>query len=206
MSPNCRNKEKMNRTKVKIVKKLITFLLFSVFFIHVGLAIEIDIGLNYGKRQLKDSALKDIYGDGYVFNTYVRLTPHNFFSIEASYEGGYKKDGLVGIYNENSTLEINGWELCGIFHYRFKQFMPYVKFGYGYYTYKQDIDSDFIRFKVDHHKSTYVVGAGLNIYLIKGFFLIAEVKHVPLKVKPFDIEKDLSGLRYLLGLGFEFEL
>ncbi|GAI56629.1 unnamed protein product, partial [marine sediment metagenome] len=52
----------------------------------------------------------------------------------------------------------------------------------------------------------YVVGTGLNIYLIKGFFFIAEVKHVPLKVKPFDIEKDLSGLRYLLGLGFEFEL
>ena len=41
--------------------------------------------------------------------------------------------------------------------------------------------------------------------MTEGLYLSGEVKYVPLKVKPFDEEVDLGGLRYLLGLGYAFK-
>jgi len=59
-------------------------------------------------------------------------------------------------------------------------------------------------YKVDHKKSTVIIGGGLKFYLIKNLFLAGEVKFVPLKVKPFEEEVDLGGMRYLAGIGFTF--
>jgi hypothetical protein len=36
--------------------------------------------------------------------------------------------------------------------------------------------------------------------------IFLEAKYVPLKVKPFDEEVDLSGLRLALGAGYSFRL
>jgi hypothetical protein len=82
--------------------------------------------------------------------------------------------------------------------------MGYIKFGMAYYSYKQDIESDFIRNPVDQTKWTNVFAVGANWMLTRGLYLSVEVKTVPLKVIPFDREVDLSGIRVVSGVGYSF--
>jgi hypothetical protein len=177
--------------------------LFLVLFMAItGLATEIDLGTNLGYRQLKDPDLGKIYGDGFVYELFTRYFPLESYGIELSFEGGYKRDALVGLYQEKSTLTVGGIQLAGVFRYPVGKLAPYFKFGVGYFSYKQNIESEFVRFKVDHHKLTTVVGLGMTFDIFRGLFLSAELKYVPLKVQPFDIAVDLGGMRYLAGLGF----
>ena len=82
---------------------------------------------------------------------------------------------------------------------------PFVKFGYGSYSYQQTIESPYIAgHVVDGTKRSPGIGAGLGFFPVAFLFLSAELKYVPLKVKPFEEEVDLGGVRYLVGAGFRF--
>lgn len=188
------------------MKKLSISFLLILFFVQLSHATEINLGLNLGYRQLKDPDLNETYGDGFVYNPYIIYFPLDMYGLEISCEGGYKKDAPIGLFQEDSTLSVGGLQLCGIFRYRVWHLVPYFKFGLGYFSYKQDIESEFVRLKVDHHKWTTVVGGGVNLKLSKSLFIVAELKYVPLKVKPFGIRVDLGGMRYLIGLGLNLPM
>lgn len=187
----------------EVLKRINILILTGVTFASFGRAGSVSIGLGGGLRKLNDDYLKNVYGDGYVFIPNMQLMISKPFSAEVAYEGGYKKGAAIGIYKEWSTLKISGWEFSGVLHYPIKWLLPYIKFGAGYYFYKQDIESPFVRFKVDHHKASLHFGSGTQAFFGKKFYLRAEVKYVLLKVKPFDTRVDLGGLRYLLGIGFK---
>ena len=190
----------------RVSRKLLALLVLVLFFNPVLQAFDIIGGLNFGRRWIDDPDMKDIYGQGYVFQPFLRYNYTNLLAIEVAYEGGYKGDGRIGLFQEESTLSVTGWELSGILYYRINNFVPFIKFGVGFYGYKQDIASEFVRFKVDHHEITYILGGGMNVFLNNSIFLNTEIKYLPLKVKPFDREVDLSGMRVMLGLGFRFAL
>lgn len=192
--------------KTRVSRRLLSLLALALFFNPVLQAFDIAGGLNFGKRGIDDPNMKGIYGQGYIFQPYIRYNYSNMLAIEAAYEGGYKRDGRIGLFQEESTLSITGWELSGILYCRIRNFVPFIKFGVGYYDYRQDIASEFVRYEVDNHEITYIMGGGINIFLNNSFFLNTEVKYIPLKVKPFDIEVDLSGLRVMLGIGYRFAL
>lgn len=176
---------------------------------QAGEAVQFSLGLNAGYRFLNDVSLGEIYGDGYVYEPYIRYNPSFLYSLELSYEGGYKKSAPIGLFQEDSTLSVSGLQLSGIVGVpllRIRNVRTYFKIGIGYYFYKQDIDSGFVRHKVDHKKWTTVIGAGMNVNFFRGLYLSAEVKSVPLKVRPFDINVDLGGLRILFGVGYQFWL
>jgi len=50
------------------------------------------------------------------------------------------------------------------------------------------------------------LAAGTRFYATRGLFLAAEIKYVPLKVKPLTEEVDLGGMRLALGIGYTFAL
>jgi hypothetical protein len=195
--------------KENIMKKL-TICVFLMFLsVQAGIAAQFALGLNAGYRYLDDPFLGEIYGDGYVFEPYIRYAPSSSFALELAYEGGYKKSAPVGLFQENSTLTVDGFQLSGIVRVpflRIRNVSTYFKLGIGYYFYKQDIDSEFVRQQVDHHKWTTIIGGGMNIHLFRGLFLTAEVKSIPLRVKPFEINVDLGGIRILFGIGYQFWL
>jgi hypothetical protein len=183
-----------------------------IFFVLVGCvvqtsqAIQVGIGLNYGLRQVQDEIMKEIYGDGYVYVPYLRLIPFRSIGFEIAYEGGYNKGGTVGLYDEDSTLSVTGLEFSGILFLPLRMIIGYVKLGMGYYTYKQDIESDFTRLTVDHSKWTTFIAGGISLRVFDGLYISAEVKSVPLVVRPFDTEVNLGGLRFLAGIGYSFDL
>ncbi len=184
------------------MKKVFIFVLLVMSLTQLNHASDIALGFHLGYRQLKDPDLKEIYGDGFVFNPYVSYFPLHNYGIDLSYEGGYKKDAPIGLFQEDSTLRVSGLQLCGIFRYPVWKIIPYFKFGIGHFSYRQDIQSEFIRYKVDHHKWSTIVGGGLSVDVFKGLFFTAEARYVPLKVQPFDIPVDLGGWRFLAGVGF----
>lgn len=168
-------------------------------------AFDLEAGITFGGRTVSDSEIKRVYGNGTVFFPYLAL---NFFGglfIGAGYEGGYSREATIGLYNEPTKLEVTGMEYFVGYEYKIKIISPYLKIGYGSYTYKQTIDSPYVRgFGVDKKKSAISIGGGLRFFLLKYLFLAAEVKYIPLKVKPYDQEVDLGGLRYSAGAGLKF--
>lgn len=191
------------------MKKSIVLVPLFFLLVQAGNATWFTLGLNGGYRNLDDPALGEIYGDGYVFEPYIRYSFAGSYALELAYEGGYKKSGPVGLFQEDSTLTISGFQLNGLFRIpilRIRNVSTYFKVGVAYYFYKQDIDSEFIRQQVDHKKWTTVIGAGLSIHLFRGVFLTAEVKSIALRVKPYDIQVDLGGTRFLFGIGYQFWL
>ena len=193
----------------EMMKKWIILVLLIFFSVQIGRAAWFTLGLNAGYRNLDDLALGEIYGDGYVYEPYIRYSFAGSYSLELSYEGGYKRSGPVGLFQEDSTLSVTGLQLNGIVRVpvlRIRNVSTYFKIGIAYYFYKQDIDSEFVRQQVDHSKWTTVIGAGMSLHLFRGLFLTAEVKSIPLKVKPFDINVNLGGMRILFGIGYHFWL
>lgn len=184
--------------------RLALLLLMGVIISQAAQATQISLGLNSGYRHVEDGVIQDTYGSGFVYVPYLRLTPFRSIGFEVAYEGGYKKSGTVGIYEENSTLSVTGWEFSGILYLPIRPLVGYIKLGMAYYSYKQDIESDFIRTPIDHTKWTNVFGAGVVLTITQGLYFSVEVKTVPLRVLPFDRVVDLSGVRVVGGIGYSF--
>lgn len=188
------------------MKKVWSLVFFVALFVQFNFAGHIVLGVHLGYRQLKDPDLKDIYGDGLVFNLYMDYFPLSNYGLEIAYEGGYQKNAPIGLFREDSTLSISGFQLCGVLRYPIWKSVSFLKAGIGYFSYRQDIQSDFPRLKVNHHKWTTVLGGGIHFKMYKRLFFTAEVKYIPLKVQPFEIPVDLGGWRLLAGLGYRISL
>lgn len=166
----------------------------------------IDAGVNFGGRTIGEKSIKDIYGTGAVIMPYLSFNVVSNLYLGVAYEGGYSKDAELGIYREKSTLKLTGFEFFAAYQFKLKNLAPYVKVGYASYSYKQTIDSSAVDFNVDKSKGTFVFGAGLKLFLGKSLFLSGDMRYVPLKVKPVDVEVDLGGVRYTFGIGYSFKL
>jgi hypothetical protein len=195
--------------KKKFLQKSVVLFSLVFLFVQAGNSAQFSLGLTAGYRYLNDVSLGEIYGDGYVYEPYIRYNPSFSYGVELSYEGGYKKSAPIGLFQEDSALSVSGLQLSGIVGVpllRIRNVRTYFKIGIGYYFYKQDISSEFVRYQVDHKKWTAIIGAGMNVNLFRGLYLSAEVKSVPLRVRPFDINVDLGGIRILFGIGYQFWL
>lgn len=179
-------------------------LLIILFFPSTVQAIDFRLGLGAGIRRINDSYLRQVYGHGFIIIPYVQVGFSQYFSAELAYEKGNKKNAPIGLYGEPSTLKVSGWEISGQLHYSFKIISPYIKLGSGYYFYRQDIDSPYVRHKVNHHHLSFQAAGGFQLFFQRNFFWQTEIKYVFLRVKPFEIKVDLGGIRYILALGFKF--
>jgi opacity protein-like surface antigen len=166
-------------------------------------AVDLDLGLFYGSRSVKDSQIKEVYGNGSVFFPCASVTFWKGLFAGVGYESGYNRDGKIGLYQEETNLKVTGLEFFAGYRFDLGKVSPYVKLGLGNYSYKQSVSG---QAKVDEKKSALTLAGGARFYPIKGLFLAAEVKYVPLKVKPMDIEVDLGGMRLAAGIGYTFNL
>jgi len=167
------------------------------------LASDLRLGLGAGVRKINDNYLNKVYGSGFVFIPYLELSFSKLLSAEFAFEGGYRKEAPIGLYKEPSVLKISGLEFSVNFHRSLKLFTPFLKIGSGAYFYRQDIESPYVRYRVNHRDISLHGAGGLQFNLRSRFFFRIETKYVYLKVKPFDQTVDLGGLRYILSLGYK---
>jgi opacity protein-like surface antigen len=198
-------KLKMTSKNIKITICLFLSLAFLAGqSLAAGIKPKIEVGLSFGLRTLNNSELKDVYGQGTNFFPSVSLIWKGLM-IGGGYEAGFKKDGLLGIYQEPAELTVKGGEIFAGYQLRLKNIAPYIKVGVGFYSYKQVVDSEYVSdYPVDGNKTGLIVAGGLKYFPLKKLFISAEVKYGGLKVKPYDTEVDLGGLRLNGGLGLSF--
>jgi hypothetical protein len=166
---------------------------------------DFDFSIQAGYLHLTDSVVKSAYGSGFFVRPALSLGFSPYFSLNAGYENGYRQSTEIGLYKETSTLYLNAWEFsCALRCPFWDRFVPFVEAGLGSYEYRQDIDSGFIRRQVNHQKISSFAAAGVTFFLGNSIFLSAGFKVVPLKVRPFDVEVDLTGYRVLAGIGYRF--
>ena len=188
------------------MKKIIFLALFLIFLAALNYAADFSLGLFYGLRTVNDADIRHTYGHGYIYYPYISLNIVKGMFIGAGYEGGYSKEGRIGKYQEQTSLTVTGAEFFIGYQLGLKIISPYLKIGLGYFAYQQNIESPYVEgYKVDHKKTTVTVSGGFKVFHLNNFYLGAEVKYTPLKVKPYDYEVDLGGVRYLVGLGFRFK-
>ncbi len=169
-------------------------------------AFTIQAGASYGLRKVNDAKVKAAYKDGEAYYPYVEVQAWRVFTLSIGYEGGYRGTALLGPYNSRGELSVTGIEFLAGYEFRISLFAFFAKAGYGLYFYKQTVEDEYVKdFPVDHSRSTFVLKGGLKLYPRKFLFLAFEVKYVPLKVQPYDVEVDLGGMRYMLGLGASFD-
>lgn len=193
--------------------KRILSLTISVFLLlanvsSTGLAFiskpHLEIGFSAGLRTIINSDCREVYGNGINFFPSIAVI-WNGLMLGTGYEGGFKRNGLIGIYEEPATLRISGIEVFTGYQATFGPIHPLIKIGYGFYSYKQLIDSPYIGdISVDGKKSALIFSGGVKIDPVPWMFVMAEVKYGNLKVKPYEIEVDLGGMRLNGGIGFRF--
>ena len=168
-------------------------------------AMSITGGVFYGLRTINNSDIKEVYGSGYVYIPHLSIVVWKGLFFGASYEGGYSRTGKIGIYDEDASLNITGFDFYIGYELKTKYVTPYIKVGGASFSYKQTISSPYIGdIKVKENKMTISISGGIKLYPQRNVFFAAEFKYIPLKVKPYDVEVDLSGLRILGGIGFSF--
>lgn len=188
----------------KIVYLMIFLTIFSLNLLAANSRPNFEIGFYFGSRSVASTEIKDVYGNGTIYFPEIAFIWHGII-LGGGYEGGYTRNGKIGIYQEPATLKVTGLEFFLGYEYRIKQFSPYLKIGYGLYSYKQTVDSPYVSdYKIDGNKGTITLAGGLKVYPLKNIFISGELRYVPLKVKPYTEEVDLSGLRIKGGIGVRF--
>jgi opacity protein-like surface antigen len=185
------------------MKKILAIVACLAFMMVGAWATEISLGFQAGLRTVSNSEIKDTYGNGMCYFPYLAVNIWNGFTVGAGYEFGYSRDGKIGLYDEATTLKVSGMEAFVGYQYATDIVTPYVFVGFGSFSYKQTVESQYAQ-TVDATKSTFFFAGGIKISPIKSVFISAEVKYVPLKVTPIEDEVDLGGLRITGGIGFSF--
>ncbi len=185
------------------MKKTLSFIIL-IGVLAWGLpAIDLDLGLLFGSRSVKDAQIKEVYGNGTAYFPYVSVGLWKGLFAGLGYEGGYDRDGKIGLFQEDTSLKVTGLEFFAGYRFDLGKVSPYVKLGLGSYSYEQVVSG---RAKVDEKKSALTLAGGARFTPAKGLFLSAEIKYVPLKVKPLLDEVDLGGMRLAAGIGYTFNL
>jgi len=186
----------------KLLKYHLNIFLLIISLSTLNYAFSVDFYCLYGLRTVNNSDIKNIYGNGQVYYPTAWVDLWKGLSIGVGYEGGYSRDGHIGIYEEFTNLKIQGIEAFAGYQLNLKGISLFAKGGYGIYYYKQFIDNPELPFKINEKKGTFIVGGGFKLFPIRNLFIVAEFKYVPLKVKPVEDEIDLGGIRVLGGIGF----
>lgn len=168
-------------------------------------AIHIEAGVLFGTRSVNNAAIKAVYGSGTVFFPYAAIHLWKGFFVGVGNEGGYSKSGKIGIYQEPTTLKVTGMEVFVGYQFSVGMVSPFLRAGYGSYSFKQVIDSPFhTEDGVDKTRGTVSLAGGLKFSLTGHFFLAGEVRSVPLKVMLYEDKVDLGGTRFTAGMGLKF--
>ena len=164
---------------------------------------DVTAGFLAGPRTASDETVNRIYGSGTVYSPFLAVGLWRGFRVGASYEGGYSRTGVIGLYDEATTLKVSGVEVFAGYWLKLDLVALYLRGGWGNYSYFQTVQSPMARnYPVDARGQAVVAAAGVNVYLLERLYLCGEIKYVPLKVKPYENEVDLSGWRYLVGIGY----
>ncbi len=159
--------------------------------------------MNGGYRTLKDTTLRGIYGNGYVFTPTLSVAISRSLRVGAEYETGFVRKAEIGLFKDPSTLKVRGGHLFIQYGERKGRIQPYLKVGLGLFSYQFDVERPALpSLRVANSDISFLLAGGLRFVIVKNVFGTAELKYAALWVDSSDDKVDLGGFRLLLGIGF----
>lgn len=188
------------------MKKRLVSILCMAFLSVFSYALDLEIGIDLGLRNMFDRDIRDVYGGTeFVYCPYVSARITDCFSLGCAYEGSLVSRGTIGMYEEEATLKMSGFELFLGYHLKLKKWIPYARLGLGFYHYSQEVESEYGQ-EIDDTKTAFNLAAGVQYRLSDRVTAQAGLKYVPLTVAPLDVEVDLGGVRVTLGICYRLKL
>jgi hypothetical protein len=188
------------------MKNLMLVCILVLFMFPPLKGFEIESGIALGFRTINNKEVRDIYGNDSIYIPHFELNIYRGFFMGVCYEGDYSASGQLGIYGETSTLEIRGIDVYAGFRLNLEKLYPYIKVGAGFYSYKQTITSEYRDFEISGNKATITLATGLKYFPFEDIFIFSEVKYIPLKVKPLDVQVDFGGIHLQIGIGLRIRI
>jgi hypothetical protein len=189
---------------ISILTALILSISLLTAYSTAGNKPTVSLGLSYGFRTINNTDLKNVYGNGTNFYPTLTLNWKGLI-LGLGYEGGFKRNGTIGLYEEAASLSVSGPEFFLGYELNLGFVAPYLKAGYGLYSYSQKISSQYLNdYPVSGSQGGIMFGGGLKIFPTKMLFILVEARYSQVKVKPYDVEVDVGGMKINGGLGIKF--
>jgi len=164
--------------------------------------------LSYGRYKISDARYEEVYQKGREIYTseIVRILftqNHHHFGLAAGIKS-FTKKGHATVTQETSKLTIIPIFLGLRYLLKVYNFIPWIEIGADYYLYKEKSDIK----TTSGSTFGYHVQGGLYLQIPRMKFLKLKIyaKHTKAKTKENNIEVDLGGFEYSLGLAFCFNL
>jgi len=170
---------------------------------------KVGVGVSVGYLALKDEVFQEVYGNGGIYyNAELSFvlpfsTRHLDIWTRVSH---FQADGKSTHYEEDTKLKITTFSLAIRYLIKPNKLTPFFGIGMDYYSYKETLPEGFIVPSVGGSDLGFHVQSGVYYRFTPGLFVKLLVKYNMARTTENDIDVNLGGMEYALGLIFRFNL
>ena len=166
------------------------------------------IELGYGRYEISDPRYKEVYRAGREIYTLevlqlLKALNHHHLGLSLGVKH-FTKKGNTSVTQENTQLTLIPVSLGARYLLKIKQFLPWIELGMDYYNYKESAATR----ATEGWAFGYHVAGGCYIEMPKVKFIKLKIfaKHTKAMAKEDEIQVNLGGFEYSIGLAFGFNL
>lgn len=166
-------------------------------------------GFSTGYRAFQDEVFKETYGEGGVFfqGEYSFYLPVNLEHLDIwTGFSSFKKTGATSVTQEDLELKITDLALALRYLRTYSKFTPFVGAGIDYVVYKEILPEDFAVESVGGSTLGFHIQGGTYYNLLPNLSLKAHIKYLLAKTTENEVEVNLGGIQYGVGLVFRFDI
>lgn len=148
-----------------------------------------------------ENAFKDIYGNGTEFGGEIK---YSFWTncgiwLSGSY---YEKQGELSFTGEKTVVSVVPLAVGLSFQIPGDWIRVYFDGGLGSFNFQEDNPIG----RVTQNRLGFLTKIGASFFPYKGFFLDVFMRYSSCRIRPLDIEANIGGLSFGVGLGWRFRL
>ena len=170
---------------------------------------KVGVGVSVGYLALQDEVFQEVYGNGGIYSTtelsFVLPFSTRYLDVWTRVSN-FQADGKSTYYEEDTKLKITIFSLALRYLIKSTKLTPFFGLGMDYYSYKETLPEGFIVPSVGGSDLGYHVQGGVYFRITPGFLAKFLVKYNVAKTTENDMDVNLGGMEYALGLIFRFNL
>jgi opacity protein-like surface antigen len=148
-----------------------------------------------------ENAFKDIYGNGVEFGGEIK---YSFWTgcgiwVSGSY---YKKQGELSFTKEKTDVSVAPLAVGLSFQIPGEWIRLYLDGGLGIFNFQEDNPIG----SVTQNRLGFLAKFGASFFPVKGIVLDVFLRYSSCRIRPLEIEANIGGLSFGVGLGYRFRL
>jgi len=170
---------------------------------------KVGVGVSVGYLALQDEVFQEVYGSGGIYYnaelSFILPISYRYLDVWAGVSQ-FQSDGKSTAFEEDTRLKITVFSLALRYLIQPAKLTPFFGLGLDYYSYKETLPEGFDVPSVGGYDLGFHVQGGVYFRFTPGFFAKLFVKYNSAKTTENNIDVNLGGMEYALGLIFRFNL